>query len=77
MAHRRVVAAAAAVVAAATVAAAAGKTEYVRYAVLGAGPGGLQMAHYLDSAGRDYLVIDRVRSCCCSRCRVFICAPSS
>ena len=33
--------------------------EYHRYIVLGAGPGGLQMAHYLASAGRDYLVVDR------------------
>ena len=32
---------------------------YVRYLVLGAGPGGLQIAHYLESAGRDYLVLDR------------------
>ena len=32
---------------------------YVRYIVLGAGPGGLQFAHYLESAGRDYLVLER------------------
>lgn len=31
---------------------------YARYVVLGAGPGGLQIAHYLESAGRDYLVLD-------------------
>jgi cation diffusion facilitator CzcD-associated flavoprotein CzcO len=31
---------------------------HVRYLVLGAGPGGLQLAHYLESAGRDYLVLD-------------------
>jgi hypothetical protein len=29
-----------------------------RYLVVGAGPGGLQAAHYLSSAGRDYLVLD-------------------
>jgi ribulose 1,5-bisphosphate synthetase/thiazole synthase len=31
---------------------------HVRYAILGAGPGGLQLAHYLDSAGRDYVVFE-------------------
>ena len=31
---------------------------YARYVVLGAGPGGLQIAHYLSSAGRDYIVLD-------------------
>jgi thioredoxin reductase len=31
---------------------------YSRYLVLGAGPGGLQLAHFLASAGRDYLVLD-------------------
>ena len=30
----------------------------VRYLVIGAGPGGLQIAHYLASAGRDYIVLD-------------------
>lgn len=35
--------------------------KYHRYIVLGAGPAGLQMAHYLQSAGRDYVVIDEVR----------------
>ena len=32
---------------------------HVRYAVIGAGPGGLQIAHYLDSAGRDYVVFEK------------------
>jgi hypothetical protein len=32
---------------------------FARYIVVGAGPAGLQMAHYLDTAGRDYLVLDR------------------
>jgi hypothetical protein len=32
--------------------------HYRRYIVLGAGPAGLQMAHYLESAGRDYVVLD-------------------
>lgn len=39
----------------------ASKTEYHRYLVVGAGPGGLQMGHYLDTAGRDYLILDKVR----------------
>lgn len=30
-----------------------------RYLVVGAGPAGLQLAHYLESAGRDYLVVDQ------------------
>jgi len=34
--------------------------KYHRYIILGAGPAGLQMAHYLQSAGRDYTVIDEV-----------------
>ena len=32
--------------------------QYHRYIVVGAGPGGLQIAHYLASAGRDYIVLD-------------------
>jgi hypothetical protein len=32
---------------------------HARYVVLGAGPGGLQLAHYLDSAGRDYIVLEQ------------------
>jgi hypothetical protein len=36
--------------------------SYKRYVVLGAGPAGLQMAHYLQSAGRDYVVLDKVRA---------------
>ena len=31
---------------------------HVRYLVLGAGPGGLQIGHYLESAGRDYLILE-------------------
>ena len=30
-----------------------------RYLIVGAGPGGLQMAHYLHTAARDYLVLDK------------------
>jgi hypothetical protein len=30
-----------------------------RYVIVGAGPAGLQMAHYLETAGRDYIVLDR------------------
>ena len=41
---------------------AADDVEYHRYIIVGAGPAGLQMAHYLDSAGRDYLVLDRAAS---------------
>ena len=32
---------------------------HVRYVVVGAGPGGLQIAHYLESAKRDYVVIEK------------------
>jgi thioredoxin reductase len=32
--------------------------HYSRYLIIGAGPGGLQIAHYLESAGRDYTVLD-------------------
>lgn len=32
--------------------------EYHRYIVIGSGPGGLQMAHFLQSAGRDYLLLE-------------------
>lgn len=31
---------------------------YARYVILGSGPGGLQAAHYLDSAHRDYIVLE-------------------
>ena len=34
-------------------------TTEVRYLVIGAGPGGLQMAYFLGRAGRDYLVLER------------------
>jgi hypothetical protein len=33
--------------------------QHVRYVVVGAGPGGLQIAHYLDSARRDYVLLER------------------
>lgn len=46
----------------AAVTASASTSSYVRYIVLGSGPGGLQIAHYLESAGRDYLVIDRAKT---------------
>ena len=29
------------------------------YIVVGAGPGGLQMGHFLEKAGRNYTLIDR------------------
>ena len=35
----------------------------VEYIVLGAGPGGLQMAHHLERSGRDYLVLERGDGC--------------
>ncbi len=38
----------------------AGAPEYHRYLIVGAGPGGLQLSHYLDTAERDYLVVDKV-----------------
>lgn len=47
------------ILAAAAAAAASEPVTFARYIVVGAGPGGLQMAHYLESAGRDYLVLDR------------------
>ena len=40
-------------------AAPAAAPAHARYVVLGAGPGGLQLAHYLDSAGRDYVVLEQ------------------
>ena len=46
---------------AAAAAAATAAATHVRYLVVGAGPGGLQLAHYLESAGRDYLVLDSAR----------------
>ena len=36
-----------------------GTLPHVRYVIIGAGPGGLQVAHYLDSAGRDYVVLEK------------------
>ena len=33
--------------------------KYWDYVVIGAGPGGLQMGHFLQKAGRDYVVIER------------------
>ena len=33
-------------------------THFSRYLIVGSGPGGLQIAHYLESAGRDYIIID-------------------
>lgn len=35
------------------------RETHVRYVIIGAGPGGLQLGHYLDSAGRDYVVFER------------------
>ena len=29
------------------------------YLVIGAGPAGLQLAHFLEQAGRDYLLLER------------------
>lgn len=29
------------------------------YCVLGAGPAGLQMGHFLSKAGRDYIILER------------------
>jgi cation diffusion facilitator CzcD-associated flavoprotein CzcO len=40
-----------------------GAGEYHRYVVIGAGPGGLQIAHYLEAAGRDYVVLEKVGAC--------------
>ncbi|XP_013864360.1 FAD-dependent oxidoreductase domain-containing protein 2 [Austrofundulus limnaeus] len=34
-------------------------THHYTYCVLGAGPAGLQMAHFLSKAGRDYIVLER------------------
>ena len=53
--------AAAALVAAAAASAAddAVRPTFVRYLIVGAGPGGLQAGHYLDSAQRDYLILDK------------------
>lgn len=38
---------------------AAHESEHHKYVIVGAGPGGLQLAHYLQSAGRDYLVLEQ------------------
>ena len=43
----------------AALAAAVPTEQHVRYVIIGAGPGGLQIAHYLDSAGRDYVVLEK------------------
>jgi thioredoxin reductase len=32
---------------------------YKRYIIVGAGPAGLQMGHYLETAGREYLILDK------------------
>lgn len=32
---------------------------HTRYIVVGAGPGGLQIGHYLDSAHRDYIILEK------------------
>ena len=39
----------------------AGECEHHKYLIVGAGPGSLQMAHYLESAGRDYLILEVTR----------------
>lgn len=39
-------------------AASGGAITFHQYIVVGAGPGGLQMAYYLDRASRDYVVLD-------------------
>jgi hypothetical protein len=33
--------------------------EYHRYIILGSGPSGLQMAHYLETAGRDFIMLEK------------------
>jgi ribulose 1,5-bisphosphate synthetase/thiazole synthase len=48
-----------AVWAATAAAVALAETEYHKYIIVGAGPGGLQLGHYLESAGRDYLVLEQ------------------
>lgn len=37
-------------------------SEYHRYIIVGSGPGGLQLGHYLDTAERDYLIVEKVRN---------------
>ena len=37
----------------------AGAEEYWEYAVIGAGPAGLQMGYYLQKAGRQYVIMER------------------
>ena len=39
--------------------AAASPPTYHRTLIVGAGPGGLQLAHFMGTAGRDYLVLDK------------------
>ena len=36
------------------------KTDY-QYCIVGGGPGGLQLGHYLKSAGRDYVLFERTK----------------
>lgn len=43
----------------AALASAAPTRTHYKYIVVGAGPGGLQTAHWLESAGRDYLVLEK------------------
>jgi hypothetical protein len=33
--------------------------EYHRYIVVGTGPSGLQMGHYLETAGRDFVMLEK------------------
>jgi hypothetical protein len=33
--------------------------EHHKYVIVGAGPGGLQIGHFLQSAGRDYVILDK------------------
>ena len=61
MARRAALLAAAASALACAGGAALPPAKYHRYLLVGAGPGGLQMAHYLDTAERDYLVLEKVR----------------
>lgn len=33
--------------------------EYHKYVIVGGGPGGMQMAHFLHSANKDYVVLEQ------------------
>lgn len=55
----------AALCAAAVASAASASVQQHRYCIVGAGPGGLQMSHYLNSVGRDFVVLEKVL---CSVC---------